>query len=449
MQKKINELKVFIGPQEVAGYYRNLTVGFKELGISCDYMTLNDHPFNYGGQSSKPLFLKLIYWLNNIKVNYYLPSLFYHTLTIASEFFRLIWALSLIFKYDVFIFGFGNSLMRKNLDLPLLKLFGKVVISNLGHGSEARPAYIDGSFQSFSGNDISIRRKFEISRKTHLKVNRHFKYSRYVIGSPMSTSQFAKSSFINFFALGIPFTNLDQSIASNLREEADTQNDLDDYVRILHCPSHPAAKGTPIITSAINNLVKRGYKIQFVLIHGKSSSEVMKEIQLCDFVVDQVYSDTPMASFATEAAWFAKPAIVGGYGFDTLRSILPSYSWPPSKTCHPDQVEHSIEELINNVALRKKLGQDAKAFVQQRWHCINVAQRYLSLINSKVPESWWINPYDVVYIEGACQPICKTMYTIREIISRYGIDGLQLSHRPDLKSIILGKMTNQKDIQFG
>ena len=72
------------------------------------------------------------------------------------------------------------------------------------------------------------------------------------------------------------------------------------------------------------------------------------------FEIDQVYCDTPMAGFATEAAWFGKPAVVGGYGFDYLKTYVPEGMWPPSKTCHPDKIENAIESLIVNKVERQK-----------------------------------------------------------------------------------------------
>ena len=38
-------MKILIGPIEIAGYYWQLTQGFRENGVRCDFVTLDEHPF--------------------------------------------------------------------------------------------------------------------------------------------------------------------------------------------------------------------------------------------------------------------------------------------------------------------------------------------------------------------------------------------------------------------
>src|SRR6185295_19709065 len=117
-------------------------------------------------------------------------------------------------------------------------------------------------------------------------------------------------------------------------------------LRILHAPSLPAAKGTPQIRMVIDKLHERGFEFEYIEVIGKPHGEVIRELAACDFVIDQIYSDTPMPGFATEAAFMAKPAIVGGYGLKTLDSILPADQIPPSFVCHPSELEQAVEKLI-------------------------------------------------------------------------------------------------------
>jgi len=215
------------------------------------------------------------------------------------------------------------------------------------------------------------------------------------------------------------------------------KNSDDSICRILHSPSHPAAKGSPIIIDAINNLIRKGHAIDFVLIYNKSNSEVISEIKRCDFVIDQLYSDTPLAGFATEAAWFGKPAIVGGYGINSLKSFIPPEMWPPSKICHPDEIEQAIESLIVNKEERLLLGKNASDFVRGKWNANMVASRYKQIIEGNIPGNWWINPNEIFYLHGAGQKIDITKKNIKNIISKLGVKSLQLDHRPDIESAFL------------
>ena len=129
MKKKIKDLSIFVGPHEVAGFYQKLCEGFKQHRINYTYVLFEEHPFGYKGETSKPLFLKLarrISKFKNNKKNHFLKF----PINLLVELLRSIWAIKTIFTHDVFIFGFGHSLMRFNLDLPLIKILGKKTISN-------------------------------------------------------------------------------------------------------------------------------------------------------------------------------------------------------------------------------------------------------------------------------------------------------------------------------
>ena len=93
-------------------------------------------------------------------------------------------------------------------------------------------------------------------------------------------------------------------------------------IRILHSPSSPEVKGTYLIRQAINALKAKGYPIDYVEIMGKPNTVVIAELEKCDFIVDQLYSDTPMSGFATEAAFFGKTAVVGGYGWQEVEKLF-------------------------------------------------------------------------------------------------------------------------------
>lgn len=427
--------KILIAPVEIAGYYRNLSKAFKEINITCEYLTYSTHPFCYEGETKNPLLLRAVKHLESIShdKDKYSPLRIF----LVAVRFTIIttWAILAIIKYDFFILGFGNSLAHPrggNFDLSLLRLLGKSVISNLAHGSEARPPYIDGSYcakyvEKFPKPSFFYCHSVSSSKK----VKRFQKHSTFMIGAPFSTSHFATDKFINWFALGVPFypPNLIDSPSNTIKPSH--------AIKILHSPSHPQAKGTPLILHAIQNLKNKGYEIDLVLLHGMQNDEIIKEIQNCDFVVDQIYSDTPMAGFATEAAYFGKPAVVGGYAFDYLKTFVPDGMWPPSKTCMPGEIENAIEDLIVNQEERLRIGEEAKRFVREKWNPAAVARRYGRLIEGDIPDDWWLDPNEVIYLHGAGQSEERTKENVKTMVTQFGVSSLQLGHRPDLERAFL------------
>src|SRR3712207_881295 len=44
--------RILIGLRELAGYGANLREGFRQLGVECDFISLVEHPFAYGGDDT-------------------------------------------------------------------------------------------------------------------------------------------------------------------------------------------------------------------------------------------------------------------------------------------------------------------------------------------------------------------------------------------------------------
>lgn len=438
---ELSPKRVFIGTCEIAGYYLNLTNGLKKHGVECDYVTFTSHPFKYDDQKSENPLVSLIRKINDLIAHHKMVFALKVFLAIFAEFFSIIYFVGCLFRYDVFIFGFGSSMIRGGGDLPILKFFHKKIIMNMAHGSDLRPPYLDGSYQSSDGT-VQPDPQFlcRISRRHRKRIVWIEKYADYIIGAPFSSSQFSTVKFINTFVVGMPYQGSgDETSGISIPDtcrilSGDTDNNT---IRILHSPSHSAAKGSLHICEAIERLRLKGYRINFIEVRNRPNAEVLAEIQKCDFVVDQVFSDTPMAGFAAEAGYLGKPAVVGGYSFDYLKKFIPESMFPPSQTCMPDEIEAAIEELIVNPELRKRLGADARAFVETQWSIEKVASRYLKIIEGDIPNDWWLDPLEVSYLYGAGQPESQTRENVRKLVERFGVKSLQLSHRPDLERAFL------------
>jgi hypothetical protein len=428
--------RIFIGPSEVAGYYGRLASGMKELGVQCDFITFNEHPFEYGGETTLPLLVRIIrklYRWRNRKANRALLS----RLLVAGlkDIIAGIYLCLCIFRYDVFVFGFGTSLCRRNLDIPLLRAFGKIVVMNVAHGSELRPPFMNGACQAPDGSGQptpSLLRA--LAREQKRMIARVERNVHVVVGAPLSSHYLGKK-VINSFAIGLPCRLGPDGVPMSQLARRDSS--MSGLVRIVHAPSHAAAKGTPLIRQAIQNLRVRGYRFEYIELQGLTNRDVLKALQHCDFVVDQAYSDTPLAGLGTEAAWYGKPAVVGGYGFAILEELVVQEMRPPALTCNPDDIEGAIERLIIDSDLRIRLGEQARDFVRTQWSAQRVAARYLRLILGDIPDDWWLDPWQIYYLSGAGQPEKRTRDNVRELVETYGVESLQLSHRPDLEEAFL------------
>jgi len=205
---------------------------------------------------------------------------------------------------------------------------------------------------------------------------------------------------------------------------------------ILHGPSYPEGKGSPVIREAVTSLQAKGHKIRFVEITGRPNREVLELIAQCDFVIDQLYSDMAMVGFATEAAFFGKPAIVGGY-YAAHQVADIALKWvPPTLFCQPEEIEAAIEKLVIDVQFREDLGRRAGQFVEEGWIATKCAERMLALIKGEYPKEWLYEPSNCRYIFGMGLSKENLQRIMLGMYEKFGIDGFLLSDKPEMEKLI-------------
>jgi len=419
--------RVCLGPYEVGGYYALLAQGLRSCGVTCRYGVLVEHPFQFHlppARGSRALALHL-YRLLHIQRTNRCSRLFRWAILLAYGSAVLLYGMLSLPKTDVYIMGFGHSFAPFNLDLPLLRLLGKRVIVNVGHGCEFRPPYCDGSYQGADGVDQpSLPRLKRLAWLRHCRARWFECWANAVIGAPLSSSPFSSRPFVNWFELGIPLQLKPIHVDKVPREGC---------WRLLHSPSHPALKGTLLIREAVAKLRASGFPIDYTEIHARPNAEVLAALQSCDLLIDQTYSDTPMAGLAAEAAFYGCPTLVAGYGFEQLRSFVSQGQWPPSFLCHPDDLVSSLQHLLQSPDQLAAMGAAAQRFVGRCWSPSRVAARYLRVLQNSVPASWWVDPRAVHYLHGCGQSETQTRSTVRALLTRYGVSALQLRHQPLLE----------------
>lgn len=411
--------RLFVGSCEIAGYYTNLVSGLRAQGYDVTFMGGNNHVFQYGHENHKGLMK--IHDIASCYVNKTpRKKIFKKTFwLILEKITRLMLIVPSIRNHDVFIFGFGYSFFGTAHDLWILKKCRKKIISNLVHGSEIRPPYINGSIISRADFNLSLLKKR--TRKTSKKIKTIEKYSDIILSAPL-ISHFLSKPYVSTSFIGVPVTVPDYVH----KDVSPRKNNVNKPVTILHAPSNEAVKGSALIRQTIKKLKNQGYAINYQEIINKPHSDVIAALHDCDFIIDQLYSDGPMAGFATEAAWFCKPSIVGGYGWDILKKVTPQDQFPPTYLCHPDEIESAIETMLLDENLRHDLGKKAHNFVSNHWNQDIIAQKFSILIEDTPPENWCLNPDDTAYPHGVGISESKCRKIIQNLVKCYGIDSLCL-----------------------
>lgn len=412
-------VRVFLGLGEICGYYANLRYGLEELGIPSAFVAIEEHPFNYGNVTSNAV----IRWAQATakrriaaRRSALAARYWWSALDITARTILFVWA---VMKFDVFIFGFGRTFFRGN-DLPLLRLLGKRIIC-VFHGSDERPPYLNGYVMTVADGPTT-EAGIKITGAMKRRIRWIERFADVIVSHPLS-AHLHERRIVPALAVGVAYR-----MASLPCPQPPAPNGK---VRILHAPSRPEAKGTMRIRRAIENLKAKGLPIELIEITNRPNAEVLDELSRCDLVVDEVWSDTPMAGFAAEAACYGKPAVVGGYGWDLLKEMVPAHRFPPSQACHPDAIEPAIEQLVVDAEFRRDLGARARRFVESQWTCRKVAETYIALLDTQERERWLCDPKGHLYLHGCGMDEHRAKETVRLFIDRGGLPALQVGDRPD------------------
>ena len=428
--------RIFLGLTEVSGYFSRLQRGLQELGVDAVHVTVHEHRFGYSagqvpwmvawsrsavarrGESQGS---RLAKWARVAEVA-------------ASRIVLLAWAIA---RFDVFILGAGSSFFNLR-ELALLRLLNKRIIYTL-HGTDARPPYIDGFFPALrklldTARDDRVAVEgtmdalaVETARRVRF-LRRLEKYANVVVCGP-SYGQLLSRPYVNLYAIGLP-TPLPEKIGRV------TGGDEHSPLVVLHAPSQVAGKGTAIIREVVARLRGSGVNLDYREITGRPNHEVMAALMEADMVVDQVWSDTPMAGLAAEAGARGCPALVGGYFSAIAAKAVPPQWLPPTEFTLPEEMEAKLCRMASDRKRLVAMGLQAREFVATQWSERAVASKMLQLLQS-VPPDWLVDPGTCHYFEGIGLDREQARWTVWQMIERHGLDVLGLQHAPALQAEFL------------
>lgn len=429
-------MKVFIGLTEIAGYFSNLKKGFELNKINSTFLDLTNHNFNYGGNDNDLfLLVKLILKLKLIQDKTKNNSIF-KIAYFTEKSLRILLFIQILFTHDVFIFSFANSFLKYK-DLPILKFFNKKIIY-VFLGSDSRPPYIDGFIIS-KISEPKYEKLYERSKKQKENISTIEKYSDYIIDH-IPQALFHEKKFIPLSKIGIPFSS------KYSYSENKTLKNLNS-VKILHSPSNIEVKGTLLIREVIKEIKNKGYNIEFIEVVNKPNSYVIEKINECDIIIDQIYSDTPMAGFSTEAAFFGKPVVVCGYYSDYISMHVEESLIPPTIFCSFEKLEENIIRLIEDYDYRILLGNNSRYFVANVLNPSVVAEKYLNIINNNIDNSYFFDPNNIDYIYGGGIEKNNLREIIKKLVDKYGIKSLQLKDKPHLEKLFLNFIKEENNVE--
>ena len=209
--------------------------------------------------------------------------------SIIRRFRRLKFLISLFFKYDVFHFYFGRTLLPYNIDLPFYHLFGKKIVME----------YLGSDIDLWLGfNGVDWRGRPVDRVKLVKKVRRQ-------------SRQFDKQLVCNPYLYEFVDNSIILPLALDLSDYSYHPVDYKskDVLTIMHCPTDRKAKRSDYLESALEKLKKEGYKFNYKCITNVTHAQLKEEYITSDIVVDQLYA--LYGTVSVEAMALGRPVVCG------------------------------------------------------------------------------------------------------------------------------------------
>ena len=237
---------------------------------------------------------------------------------------------------DVFHFYFGNTLVPRSLNMPILRAARKK------------------SVMHFLGDDIRGKSLAELEYRK--------KFDRWLVGSYAATRWVPDAEVVP--------PGLD------LREYEPVPPVERTRPLVVHAPSDPEKKGTRHVVAACERL-----PVDLDVVHGVPHEEAVERFKRADIVVDQMHY-LWHGVFAIECMAYGKP-VVTHLDAEAVEKTENAFGRKvPVVSAGPDDLEAKLRPLVDSFELRKRLGEEGRAYVEQVHDIDKVADRFIEIYRS-------------------------------------------------------------------
>lgn len=252
--------------------------------------------------------------------------------------FRFFW--SSFWKYNVFHFFFGRTLLPYNLDAPFYKLLGKkIVMEYLGTDVDLWLGY----------NGVDWRGRPVDRVKLVKRVYRQAKqFDRQIVCSPVYYEQ-VDNSVILPLALDLSDYSFHEK-QYNVKE-----------LTFMHCPTNRMAKKSDYIEAALDRLRREGYKFDYKCVMGVSHAQLKEEFINSDVIIDQL--NNWYGTVSVEAMALGRPVVAGYYPH--LCYYDERYLNMPIINANPHNVYYVLKDILDGKYDLKYISHRSREFVEK------------------------------------------------------------------------------------
>jgi glycosyltransferase involved in cell wall biosynthesis len=240
-------------------------------------------------------------------------------------------------KTDLFHFYFGKTLVPKSLNMPLLTATRKKSVMHfLGDDIRWKPL-----------EQLEYRKKFDAT----------------IVGSYAATRWVPDATAVVPPGLDL---RLYEPVPAVERERP----------LVVHAPSDLEKKGTEFVVEACKQL-----PVDLDVVHGVPHDDAVERFKRADIVVDQM-NYLWHGVFTIEAMAYGKP-VVTRLDSEAVRQTEEAFGVKvPIVAATKDDLVEKLRPLVDSFELRKRLGEEGRAYVERVHDLEKVADRFIELYRS-------------------------------------------------------------------
>ena len=179
--------------------------------------------------------------------------------------------------------------------------------------------------------------KFELSQKEKAHVAEY--YADIIINNERDQTSYLSRSDSDTFPITDPVffnSSLEKFSLGNC-----------EIVQVLHAPSSPLIKGTPLVNAAIKRLINEGYPINYIEARNSTREEMRQLISKSHVVLNQFYSKTP-GHFGFEA--MASSCILLQSAELPINKLLGDFDEsPPWVRCSTFEIYECLKQVLDDI----------------------------------------------------------------------------------------------------
>ena len=416
MKKKMTKGRILLAGVDTAGFLSGLELGFLAIGYEVTRCGPS-HEFGYSKNEGPTLHIE--------------RKRFGFSPGFVKENFG---------SFDIVVYNHGESISGKPSEFRIMRKLGKKLVF-VFHGSDIRPAYLNGAIWQRGGVGLGEIRKLVKYQKRIVKNAE--KFADLIVCWSGITHFFSRRVVLHEH-IGFPLSSWEELIGAG--DETMNSSSSGGIVRVLHSPSSTVAKGTEEIESVISSIQSSGFPLSYDRLSGVSNSAVIAKIKESDFVVDQLYADTAGGVFAAESSLLGKAVVVGVIDKSWLIGFLGA-STPPTCLIHPRDLEQELRKLSTNTEYRLGKARNARSHFEFLWRPENVARNYVSLIEDGHSGNSGVDPKTIHQPRGGYATIEQISEKVFDYTRKFGVKALGLAHNPLLEEKVLQSYAGDNTIK--